>query len=58
MMASAATKQEPTKAEPTTNNPFSGSTKAMFEDFEKVKTQQPDPKNMQDFEKNFMGMFP
>lgn len=45
------------------DNPFGGSAKAMFEDFEKASKKpgqpgsQPNEKDMQDFEKNFMGMF-
>ncbi|MFO0117711.1 MAG: hypothetical protein ACK521_08895 [bacterium] len=42
------------------DNPFGGSAKAMFEDFEKATkapSSQPNEKDMQDFEKNFMGMF-
>jgi soluble cytochrome b562 len=44
------------------DNPFGGSAKAMFEDFEKASKKPgpgslPNEKDMQDFEKNFMGMF-
>jgi hypothetical protein len=40
------------------NNPFSGSTKGMFENISQPSQQQvPMDKDMKDFEKNFMGMF-